>query len=477
MHIESGSLCTKWSKFIQKLKYLGKTEQYRLLIYTLDINHTCTSNLDHPVHYKHNHFNLLQVSFSKMSSFLFFVFITTVFPANTASNRFDNFTVYRVVPRTSKQLEILRRLQENTIDNYNFWTDVGAVGHPVDIMVPPNLKSKFLNFLSTQRFEYKLWINNVQRLLDAEKPQADNRARAVDWSDYYNLETIYHWMDKLNEEYPATVTPIVIGYSYEKREIRGIKVSFGATKKTVFIEGGMHAREWISPAVVTYILNEILSSNDGEVREMAESRDWYFFPVCNPDGYVYTHSKNRFWRKTRKPYGRCYGADPNRNWNFLWMQGGASNDSCTETFAGSSPFSEIEVKNLAEFIGTIANTLETYLSFHSYSQLILTLYGRKGLALPKKLDQQLRIARAAADGISFRYGTIFRVGSIVGLMGVISGTSVDYVKGTYKKVPYVYAIELRDQGRCGFVLPKQQIIPSGREMLDGLVRMFREIGK
>lgn len=54
---------------------------------------------------------------------------------------------------------------------------------------------------------------------------------------------------------------------------------------------GIHAREWIAPATVTYILNELLTSSDPAVRDVAESYDWYIFPSVNPDGYEYTHTK------------------------------------------------------------------------------------------------------------------------------------------------------------------------------------------
>lgn len=81
----------------------------------------------------------------------------------------------------------------------------------------------------------------------------------------------------------------------------------------------MHAREWISGATSTYILNELLTSTDPAVRDIAENFDWYIFPVTNPDGYAYTHSNDRMWRKTRTPYtATCYGADPNRNWGHMW---------------------------------------------------------------------------------------------------------------------------------------------------------------
>lgn len=43
--------------------------------------------------------------------------------------------------------------------------------------------------------------------------------------------------------------------------------------------------------------------------------DFYILPIFNPDGYEYTHTENRMWRKTRSPGKRCVGADPNRNWD------------------------------------------------------------------------------------------------------------------------------------------------------------------
>ena len=48
-----------------------------------------------------------------------------------------------------------------------------------------------------------------------------------------------------------------------------------------------------------------------------------------------------------------------------------------------------------------------------------------------------------------------------------SGSSADW---TYDKagILYSYAVELRDQGQYGFVLPPDQIIPSGLETFEGI---------
>jgi murein tripeptide amidase MpaA len=55
------------------------------------------------------------------------------------------------------------------------------------------------------------------------------------------------------------------------------------------LSAGIHAREWISPATVTYIINELVNNYDAN-KEVADAYDWYILPVHNPDGYEYTYT-------------------------------------------------------------------------------------------------------------------------------------------------------------------------------------------
>jgi murein tripeptide amidase MpaA len=61
--------------------------------------------------------------------------------------------------------------------------------------------------------------------------------------------------------------------------------------------------------------------------------DIYVVPNVNPDGYEYSRTSDRMWRKNRSgPRKGCYGVDLNRNFAFKWGYSGVSRDPCRLVF-------------------------------------------------------------------------------------------------------------------------------------------------
>ncbi|XP_018573034.1 zinc carboxypeptidase [Anoplophora glabripennis] len=390
--------------------------------------------------------------------------------------RFDNYKVYRLIPNDEETLDILKQM-ENTdqLSEYNFWSPVIKVETPVDLMVPPYRVDYIESMAKSRGMNASVLMENVQKYIDNEGLRPQARAGSFGWTSYHTYDEYNSFLRSLATNYPDTVTLIRGGYSFEGREILGVLVSFSPANQNnaVFLESLIHAREWITGAVSTYILNEILTSTDPEFRRFAERYDWYVFPVFNPDGYVFTHTTNRMWRKTRVPYGgSCFGADPNRNWGYFWNSGGSSALPCSETYHGPSAFSETSTKTLSHFISIIAHRFVAYISFHSFSQLLLLPYGHTAAHLDN-YNVTYPIGLKAAESLARRYGTRYVVGNIVETIYVASGGSMDWVKGTFG-TPLAYTYELRDTGVFGFLLPAEQIIPTALETLDSLITILNE---
>ncbi|KNC30333.1 hypothetical protein FF38_03910 [Lucilia cuprina] len=387
--------------------------------------------------------------------------------------RYDNYKVYKVKIDNVEQYNQVMALEGEL--ELDFWNEVHNFGESFDVMVKPDLQQKFEEILLKSNMVYEIKIQNVQSLIDNEQPKTRS-STGMDWENFHTLDEIYEWLDMIVERYPDIVTPFDIGYSYEGRLIKGIKISYKPGNKAVFIESNIHAREWITSATITYIIDELLVPRNPGVRKIAESVDWWIIPVLNVDGFVYSHEVNRMWRKSRlpsDPTGKCIGTDLNRNFDFLWMLTGASSDPCSETYAGPSAESDQEIKQMLQFINNTIpeDTIKIYISLHSYGQYVLSPWGHTDTEFPEHYDQMMHVAKGYADALYRRYKTVFTYGSSATTLYKVSGSGKEWAYGV-KGIPIPYTIELRDKGEYGFVLPPEMILPVAKEVLDGFVGMI-----
>jgi murein tripeptide amidase MpaA len=390
-------------------------------------------------------------------------------PAGEPSRDNHGAQVLRVTVASKEDLSYLGWLQGHT--QLDFWTEPRALG-PVDILARrwdlPMLKG----VLARRNLPYEVVVADVahhlqevqrQHLAARDAARDANGDLRLSWDAYYNYDEINAWLDSLAADFPAIASVSDVGTSFEGRTMKLLKLSTGGIgKDAIFTDGGIHAREWISPATVTYFIQQLVSGNDGG---LLDAVDFYFMPSINPDGYAYTWSDDRLWRKTRsiQPDVVCVGADPNRNWDFHWMEGGASDQPCAETYAGPAPFSEVEMQVVRDQL--LALQPRVYLTFHSYSQLWMYPWGWTS-DLPDNWQDLDSLANAAVDALTAVHGTQYEVGSSTNTIYIAAGGSDDWALGAGGS-EYAYTIELRDTGTFGFELPPALIQPTAEETWEG----------
>ncbi|XP_017851851.1 carboxypeptidase A4 [Drosophila busckii] len=379
--------------------------------------------------------------------------------------RYDGAQLWRIVVQTDKDKKLADELQSKY--DGQLWKEVKQ---EVDYLLKPQVLAAAERHIRSANLSRIVLIDNLQQVIEVENPPAEKiaelqnrKGHRLTWQAYHRLEDIHGFIDYMAKTYPDICTAETIGYSVEKRPLKILKISNGNPNNPgIWMDGGMHAREWISPATVTYVANQLVEGWE-DLPEHMRNINWYIHPVANPDGYEYSHTTDRLWRKNMRAHGRqCPGVDLNRNFGYKWGGKGTSASPCSQTYRGSKAFSEPETFYISKFIsGFPRDTFQAYLSFHSYGQYILYPWGYDYQLTKDRADLD-RVARQAGSIITKSSGVKYTVGSAATTLYPAAGGSDDWAKGI-AGIKYAYTIEMGDTGRYGFVLPAQFIQYNGKD--------------
>jgi len=383
----------------------------------------------------------------------------------SAEKTYHGHKVYRTGVLNATVADLLRDISLSPSD-LDFWTQP-APGRTADIMIPPRLEDSMKTWLSSHGVTFHTMVEDVQQLIEETRPLAKS-GEAMDWTDYHQHDTLNAFIQGLADA-NEWADIINIGQSYEGRDMNVLAITkAGAGAPNIWLEAGIHAREWIAPAVATFIVRELVEDY-AEHPEYIDNINWYFIPSANPDGYQYSHEHDRLWRKTRSDHGSllgCKGVDPNRNWGFHWGDSGVSHNKCQDNYLGPEAFSEVELRNIRDFVQTLEPIPVLAHSFHSYAQAWMWPYGYAYNAYPENKEEIHQLAIDASDALFKVHGTVFDPINSADLYPA-AGDSCDWYKGDLG-ARFTYTTELRDTGAHGFILPADQIIPSGEEIWAGM---------
>lgn len=337
-------------------------------------------------------------------------------------------------------------------------------------VVPPEAVEVMRDLKITARVD----AEDVQAVLEAEK--AENEAAkqvrgAAFHTAYHTLAEIDQFLTDTVAINPTIASRTVIGNSLQGRPIWAVRIQGpnAASNKSFAIICNIHCREWISPAVGLWTIDKLISEygTNQQVTDLVNSVNWYIVPTMNPDGYNYTWTTDRLWRKNLRNNGDgSTGVDLNRNFSVGWSapEGGNSTVPADLTYRGPAPFSEPESVVIRDWVNGLPN-LGAFLDIHSYSQLVLAPQGYT-VALPARQAEFDFITPEMTSAISNTFGVQYVGGPTATTIYVAAGTTSDWAYGV--KNIYGYGMELRDTGTSGFQLPPAQIIPNAQEVWNGL---------
>lgn len=300
---------------------------------------------------------------------------------------------------------------------------------------------------------------------------------------YRPLSSINAWLELIRQTYPELVQIEELGHTYEGRPYKVIHLADHSTdshsdKKTIVITGGVHAREWISVSTVLYSLYEMLQEYEAnpDMQQQWAQLDFLFIPVQNPDGYDYTWTTDRLWRKNRQPTSdsanSCVGIDIDHSYDYHWTK--SEDTACGEDYSGEFPFEAYELKIWSDYLNSTnySHDVWGYIDLHSYSQEILYPYAYTCQADPRDEENLIELAYGISKAIRMTSRKFYSVlpacvdkdADMIPDLG--AGTALDYMY--HHKAYWAFQMKLRDSGSHGFLLPDKYIQPVGEEIAAGL---------
>ncbi len=363
----------------------------------------------------------------------------------------------RVWPRNELELAWIRVL---ALDE---WTEHLVPGAPIDVVVD----RAGAVALTAQGVRWAVLVEDIDAVATAERERltAPSAQRPTDWfAEYHDFVAIAEHLRELAARRPDVTTLEVIGGSAEGRPLLALHINApGANKVPILLNGTQHAREWIASMVPICIAERALARDAApELQQFLAKTDLWVIPVVNPDGYQYTWSSDRYWRKNR---AGGHGVDLNRNFSIAWGGDGSSANKRSQIYRGTGPFSERESAALRDLV--IGRGIALHVDFHSYGQLLLHPWTHTKKPAPDR-DRFAAIADRMASAIYAARGQRYEIMPGAKLYPA-SGTMTDWASGHAQALSFT--IELRPRGGSGFVLPPDQIRPTCDEALAAVLEL------
>ncbi len=259
--------------------------------------------------------------------------------------------------------------------------NITALGIPHDVLIDDLQAHTSANWNQLVKIE-----RQEQEMLDKSPSQRGTTVHDDNWfANYKQLNDITDYINNIVNLRPDMASTSVIGQSWEGRDLFAITISAPdtienplANRPVIFIFSTVHAREWIAPMTTTYYASKFIQDYDTNPRIHAilDSARIVIIPIGNPDGYTFSWTDQRYWRKTRRENANgSYGVDINRNWGYEWGGSGSSGSSGSDTYRGTDPFSEPETRTIRDFAKSFGDQLAAHMEYHSYSQLVMYPWG------------------------------------------------------------------------------------------------------
>ena len=359
---------------------------------------------------------------------------------------------------------------------------------------------------------------------------------------YLSVDEIVSNCELLELEFADEVTLSTLPQpTHEGRPMHLLRIEAGpkAPRHGLYIQAGIHAREWGTVDAVLHFVEQLLIAfrdNTGmtfgnhafsrdDVQTALRRVELFILPCVNPDGRAFSMQPgdspgsfpNSMWRKNRRDNGvpGCMGVDLNRNLDWLWdfrsklsaeapsdaasyCQGVfyVSDDVCdpAQTYHGDKPFSEPETQNIKSVLDD-HDHIRAFVDVHGVLGKVMTPWaddevqtsdpdqnfiagvhdGKRGLTDALSSGAGCQNEALNADGAAYREFMHNVDVSRYAIFGTLQTDAIRAVRGTNYRTGTSYLEMYGMTGNANDYAYSRHIADAGLGKIDGYIYEFENI--
>ncbi|XP_057317058.1 carboxypeptidase A2-like [Hydractinia symbiolongicarpus] len=195
------------------------------------------------------------------------LFFSVVYGSN---EKYRGNQLLELKPSTQKKsMKLLKFMDTHKASTVEVWSRNGS---NCQIQMTAQGAQLLKSFCQLENINYKVVIADVKRAIDTEIQHNEATISfGFNYEKFNRYDPIVQELFRLQTQFAHLMKVSMVGRSYEDRPLFLVRISecmsgchrrFADDKPIIWIDGGIHAREWISVAAALYMMKQVQINNN-----------------------------------------------------------------------------------------------------------------------------------------------------------------------------------------------------------------------
>ncbi|XP_066265921.1 carboxypeptidase A2-like [Branchiostoma lanceolatum] len=132
------------------------------------------------------------------------------------------------------------------------------------VTVGPSIVDEFKDLLRHYKLPFEVHVEDYREYIEDHirenlRLAEDDKVGEFNFARYHPYDEILQYLRDTVGKYPNLATVVNVAHTFEGRPVVAIKIGVAKNtpKRAVWMDAGIHAREWVAPATALYFIHQV----------------------------------------------------------------------------------------------------------------------------------------------------------------------------------------------------------------------------